>query len=129
VKRAIKNAAFLGIVGRRQDSPPLPPHRPPWYIPGVDDRKTPLWLWIVALLIGLPVVYVASSGPTQSLAFRSRIVTIPVPPDSLIGYAEIVVDQGRGWPRVYAPLLWASEEPWGEVLENYWALFPIQGDK
>ncbi|MGE5192006.1 MAG: hypothetical protein ACM3U2_05845 [Deltaproteobacteria bacterium] len=25
-----------------------------------NDRKTPLWRWIVALLIGLPVLYVAS---------------------------------------------------------------------
>ncbi len=28
-----------------------------------DDRKTPLWPWIAALLIGLPVLYVASFGP------------------------------------------------------------------
>jgi hypothetical protein len=28
-----------------------------------DDRKKPLWPWIVALLIGLPVFYVASFGP------------------------------------------------------------------
>ena len=28
-----------------------------------DDRKKPLWPWIVAVLIGLPVLYVASFGP------------------------------------------------------------------
>ncbi len=28
-----------------------------------DDRKKPVWPWIVALLIGLPVLYVASFGP------------------------------------------------------------------
>ena len=28
-----------------------------------DDRKTSVWPWIVALLIGLPVLYVASFGP------------------------------------------------------------------
>jgi hypothetical protein len=28
-----------------------------------DDRKTPLWPWLVALLIGLPVLYIASIGP------------------------------------------------------------------
>jgi hypothetical protein len=28
-----------------------------------DDRKKPLWPWIAALLIGLPVLYVASFGP------------------------------------------------------------------
>ena len=28
-----------------------------------DDRKKPVWPWIVALLIGVPVLYVASFGP------------------------------------------------------------------
>jgi hypothetical protein len=28
-----------------------------------DDSKRPIWPWIVALLIGLPVLYVASFGP------------------------------------------------------------------
>jgi len=28
-----------------------------------NDRKKPLWPWIVALLIGLPVLYIASFGP------------------------------------------------------------------
>jgi hypothetical protein len=28
-----------------------------------DDRKSPLWPWIVSLLIGLPVLYVGSYGP------------------------------------------------------------------
>jgi hypothetical protein len=33
-----------------------------------DDRKKPLWPWIVALLIGLPALYVASFGPVCWLA-------------------------------------------------------------
>ena len=28
-----------------------------------DDRKRSVWPWIVALLIGLPVLYIASFGP------------------------------------------------------------------
>ena len=32
-----------------------------------DNRKKPLWPWIVALLIGLPVLYVASFGPACGL--------------------------------------------------------------
>ena len=35
-----------------------------------DDRNTQLWPWIVALLIGLPVLYVASFGPACWLADR-----------------------------------------------------------
>jgi hypothetical protein len=35
-----------------------------------SDRKNPLWPWIVALLIGLPVLYVLSFGPTFCLMTR-----------------------------------------------------------
>ncbi len=47
---------------------------PPWYIPGMsDDRKKHLWPWIVALLIGLPVLYVASFGPACWISSRFNI--------------------------------------------------------
>ena len=36
-----------------------------------DDRKKPLWPWIVALLIGLPVLYVASFGPACWITSRA----------------------------------------------------------
>jgi hypothetical protein len=36
-----------------------------------DDRKRPVWPWIVALLIGLPVLYVASFGPACWLSSQS----------------------------------------------------------
>ena len=40
------------------------PEESPWYIPGMsDDSSKPLWPWIVVLLVGLPVLYVASFGP------------------------------------------------------------------
>jgi hypothetical protein len=38
----------------------------------MSDRKTPLWPWIVALLIGLPVMYVASFGPACWLTADPR---------------------------------------------------------
>ena len=38
-----------------------------------DDRKRPLWPWIVALLIGLPVMYVASFGPACWLEDRALL--------------------------------------------------------
>jgi hypothetical protein len=37
-----------------------------------DDRK-PVWPWIVALLIGLPVLYVASFGPACWLESRGYV--------------------------------------------------------
>jgi hypothetical protein len=35
-----------------------------------DDRKTPLWPWIVCLLIGVPVLYVVSFGPACRVTSR-----------------------------------------------------------
>src|SRR5262245_17837171 len=42
-----------------------------------DDRKTPLWPWIVALVIGLPVMYAALSGPLSWMR-RSWLFGNPV---------------------------------------------------
>jgi len=90
-----------------------------------EERKKPVWPWIAALLIGLPTLYVLSSGPMQTLAFRSRTVTFSVPADSLIGAAETVFDQGAWWPKIYAPLIWVVDQEWGEPIAWYWRLFPI----
>ena len=35
-----------------------------------EERKKPVWPWIVALLIGLPVLYVASFGPACWISSR-----------------------------------------------------------
>jgi hypothetical protein len=39
----------------------------------MSEERKPLWPWIVALLIGLPVLYVASFGPAVSLTSRGLI--------------------------------------------------------
>ena len=36
-----------------------------------EDRKPHVWPWIVALMIGLPVLYVASFGPACWIAGRN----------------------------------------------------------
>jgi hypothetical protein len=38
-----------------------------------EKRKKPVWPWIVALLIGLPVLYVVSFGPACWLTDRGVI--------------------------------------------------------
>ncbi len=43
-----------------------------------DARKKPLWPWIVALLIGLPVLYVASFGPACWLVRQQRVNIVTV---------------------------------------------------
>ena len=35
-----------------------------------DERKNPLWPWIVAVCVGVPVLYVASFGPACWIASR-----------------------------------------------------------
>jgi hypothetical protein len=42
-----------------------------------DDRKKPLWPCIVALLIGLPVLYVVSFGPACWIMSRTRDQQLP----------------------------------------------------
>jgi hypothetical protein len=41
--------------------------------PNESDRKQPLWPWIVALLIGLPVLYAASFGPACWLCSHGSV--------------------------------------------------------
>ena len=42
-----------------------------------DGRKSSVWPWIVALLIGLPVLYVLSFGPACWLVARGKIPFAP----------------------------------------------------
>ena len=88
-----------------------------------DDMK-PVWPWIVALLIGLPVLYVLSSGPLRTVAFRDRPILLSE--QRFTSSSTRVIDRGPWWPIVYAPLVWASNEPWGERLQFYWHCFPIR---
>jgi len=60
-----------------------------------DDRKRPLWPWIVALLIGLPVMYALSIGPVFSIT-RHEV---------LLGAEKDGVD------RFYEPLFSACSSP------------------
>src|SRR5262249_20296094 len=54
----------------------------------VEDRKKPVWPWIVAVLIGLPALYMASFGPAcwwispqpPTGAPRTPIDSLPPPP-------------------------------------------------
>lgn len=54
-----------------------------------DNRKKPLWPWIITLLIGLPVLYVALFGPACWLATSWAPLRGPV-------------------NSIYSPAAWAS---------------------
>jgi hypothetical protein len=63
-----------------------------------EDGKKPLWPWIAALLIGLPVLYVASFGPACWLIATE---------DHVAGPSDVMV--------VYWPLgraAWSWNGPW-----------------
>ena len=73
----------------------------------VDDRKRPVWPWIVAVLTGLPVIYVASFGPavwvmdsvgsgniTVSVVYRPMLALIrhgpPPLSNAILRYANLL---------------------------------------
>ncbi len=78
--------------------------------------------WVAALLVLLPVLYVLSSGPMQTVAFRNTGIIF-------VGSGEAVVyrrEKGNWWPKIYAPVTWASKHSWGRSIKTYWAIFPIR---
>ena len=88
-----------------------------------DEQKRPLWPWIVAILIGLSLLYVLSSGPMQILACHLTEERTPLKGG---GVSVIYVDhRGMWWPKIYAPLVWASQQRWGASISRYWMLFPV----
>src|SRR5262245_50991401 len=98
-----------------------------------DDGK-PVWPWIVALLIGLPVLYVASFGPacwmTSRLDLGARLIptiykpivvlTFPTkdyeenPPIArlLMRYAELAAIDGWVWQGYVGVLVGNDLEGW-----------------
>jgi hypothetical protein len=93
-----------------------------------DDRTTPLWPCILALLIGLPVLYVASFGP--SCWMMSRIDSVEPVEDSLCYFYGPLFDfatDGPTWLQV--PLAWWMELGYASVdatmpLDEVWGVNP-----
>jgi len=70
-----------------------------------DERRTPLWPWIVVLLVGLPVLYIASFGPACWWLSKCKI------PDPHLDYDEpldIPHDLAPHAPHVYWPMGWLA---------------------
>jgi hypothetical protein len=79
----------------------------PWYTPGMrEDRKPPVQQWILALTIGLPVLYVLSWAPAELSVTK-------------MGEPEWLVVPGKA---IYAPLAWLQyhvPEPVDQAYEAY----------
>ena len=86
-----------------------------------DDRKKPLWPWIVALLISLPVLYVASFGPACWLVERGLL---PVRGTAL-GYKPVLAAAYRARPAaVQRALQWygsvMTQSPLDPMMFEMW---------
>lgn len=95
----------------------------------MSERKKWRSGWMVAAALLVPALYVLSSGPTRTLAFRRHMTTVGTSTDGSgrIGVdVSLFDDHGVWWPKVYAPLVMLSEHPWGDLLNSYWDLFPIR---
>ncbi len=68
----------------------------------VDEKRTTIWPWIFAVLIGSPVLYAASFGPACWITSRTDL-----------GYSAL--------PVIYAPMTWAMarSEKCAGVIRSY----------
>ncbi len=86
---------------------------------GEQQRKPGAGFWTASVLT-LLLLYVLSSGPMTMAAFqrtnRGSMHGGKIYPDT---------NHGKWWPKLYAPLVWASQESWGGILKKYWKLFPV----
>jgi hypothetical protein len=83
-----------------------------------DDRKKPLWPWIVALLIGLPVLYVASFGPACWFASNTGVA-----------YRDVMPSRGLFvyWPLGWCAETWGWENTIGRMVNSYAKAFLPHG--
>ena len=84
-----------------------------------EHKRSP-WLLMVAIVIGIPVIYVLSSGPMISLAGRRQVLFKKLPD----GRHSAVTLKNVFWETLYAPLVWSADRKWGEPLNWYWSQFP-----
>jgi hypothetical protein len=90
----------------------------------VNRRKR--WaIWMAVVMVISPVLYVLSSGPMIFVACRRHVTHVPtILPDGTQGVmATSERSFGKWFWIAYAPLFWASEQSWGELVYSYWELF------
>ncbi len=94
-----------------------------WLAVRIVNRKERWAKWKRAWLPLVLLAYVLSSGPMHAVAFRHDTV-IGIDPDG----SSVFADRGGGksFRKVYAPIVWASEQSWGRPVKQYWRFFPIQ---
>jgi hypothetical protein len=88
------------------------------------QRKRRRFLRITIATIAIALLYVLSSGPTQSLAMTVGRTTYD---DDGLGNVGVCFDfdYAPWYQTVYAPLIWVSQQSCGDALIWYWQWFPI----
>jgi len=84
-----------------------------------DDRKNPLWPLIAVLLIGLPVLYVASFGPACWIASYADAQngTVETLYHPVIWAWDVVPKPVQTALGAYST--WGAAEGWGWIGDNY----------
>jgi hypothetical protein len=96
-----------------------------WLGVRLANRRTRWAIWMAAVMVITPVLYVLSSGPMTIVACRRHVTHVPaILPNGTQGVmATSERSFGKWFWITYAPLFWASEQSWGEPVYLYWELF------
>ena len=80
--------------------------------------------WTAGVVVALPILYVLSSGPMQTLLIRRN--TIYSASGTVITQSIGLEPKVFSWSKLYRPLTRVSESELGAPLIWYWALFPLR---
>jgi hypothetical protein len=82
--------------------------------------------WTALALAITPLLYGLSSGPLTIVAFSTRLKqeSVMLPDGTTRVGVTGETSLGTWFPIAYAPLLWASEQEWGDLVFGYWEFFP-----
>lgn len=97
----------------------------------MDERKRSPWPWIVGSIVLLPVLYVAGSGPTRPVAVYSETIVLSIMqagPGPSKPLTQKFPKMRRWWTRLYWPVIWTADKPWGKPIRWYWGHFPPGND-
>jgi len=90
-----------------------------WLAIRIFNRRERWAKWMLAAaVVGVPALYVFSSGPTRTVAFHKSSITATNP-----GVTFFMADEW--WLNLYEPLIWVSQQSWGTPLNWYWERFPL----
>jgi hypothetical protein len=102
-----------------------------WLTVRIVNRRERWAKWTAVALVLAPVLYVVSSGPMKAAVYWRHVThestTLSDGTTGVVSTSEHCY--GKWFPIAYAPLLSATEQPWGEPVKWYWSLFPYRSTR